>query len=144
MWQMRKIRLWEKAAVCRRIFLMALHNSGEKVAVFLPGKGLYCLDRWKRLEAELGAETQMYQLSFFPGRTGIQTQNRNGNNDCDNLKMASCHAIHPSNGNRRGSHHMDCQSFLLMTGKTASRMHLVRFLLPHLQGEIRTDTGSLS
>ena len=38
---------------------MALHNSGEKVAVFLPGKGLYCLDRWKGLEAELGAETEI-------------------------------------------------------------------------------------
>ena len=38
---------------------MALHNSGEKVAVFLPGKGLYCLDRLKGLEAKLGAETEI-------------------------------------------------------------------------------------
>ena len=38
---------------------MALHNSGEKVSVFFLSKGPYCLDRWKGLEAELGAETEI-------------------------------------------------------------------------------------
>ena len=90
---------------------MALHNSGEKVAVFLPGKGLYCLDRWKRLEAELGAETEIVVQILAEGQLAVPY-----------VPVVSISAV-------------------VVVGLVKA---LVRFLLPHLQGGIRTDTGSLS
>ena len=81
----------------------------------------------------------MYQLSFFPGRTGIQTQNRNENNDCDNLKMASCHAIHPSNGSLLCHDRLDYQDIRLMMVMMANKMSLDP--LPLLPSEARIQTA---
>jgi len=77
-------------------------------------------------------------LSFLMEKTGTQTPSRIGRNTSDNQKMASAHAILPSNGYLRGSQPPVHQSIHLMKEKKArKRSGRLPFSVP-LAGYIRT------
>ena len=48
----------EHLTVCRIIFLMAFHDTGENIAVIFQSKTVDGLCTWERLKTEFGAETE--------------------------------------------------------------------------------------